>query len=401
MKDEQLSEEGNAFYRHIAQTSEAPLGLEIDSAHGVWFRTRDGRKILDFISGIAVSTLGHGHPDVVRAVQDQASRHMHVMVYGEFIQYPQSAFAQRITSLLPDALDRIYFVNSGTEANEAALKLAKKFTGRHHFVAFRQGYHGDTQGALSVTGREVYRQPFEPLLPGVQFYDFNDPSMVEKITPEVAAVIMEPIQGEGGIIAADSDWLQRVRTRCTEVGALLIFDEIQSGFGRTGTFFVFEQYDVIPDVLTMAKAMGGGMPLGGLASSSDIFSVFMCDPPLNHVTTFGGHPVSCAAGDAALGVLIREGLMERASVIEHLARETLQGNGIVEVRGRGAMLGLQLTDVDITRKTVSCCLNEFGILLGWTLHSNTLIRLAPPLTIDQELLEQTLVNIRDTVGRFA
>ena len=391
----------DAFYRHVAQTSDAPMGLEIESADGVFLRTNDGREIIDFISGIAVSSLGHGHPEVVRAVQEQAARHMHVMVYGEFIQRPQSALAARLASLLPASLDRIYFVNSGTEANEAALKLAKKHTGRHRFVAFRDGYHGDTQGSLSVTGRDVYRTPYEPLLPEVTFCDFNDPAVTELITGDVAAVILEPIQGEGGIIASDPQWLAAVRKRCTETGTMLIFDEIQSGFGRTGRLFAFEHYGVVPDILTMAKAMGGGMPLGGLASSSDIFRAFMFDPPLNHVTTFGGHPVSCAAADAALNVLVRDGLMERAPEIERMAREILRGKGIVEVRGRGAMLGLQLTDAETTRKAVTHCLEEHGILLGWTLHSNTLVRLAPPLIIDRTLLEQTLLSIRDAVALAA
>ena len=390
----------DAFYRHVAQTSDAPMGLEIESADGVFLRTNDGREIIDFISGIAVSSLGHGHPEVVRAVQEQAARHMHVMVYGEFIQRPQSALAARLASLLPASLDRIYFVNSGTEANEAALKLAKKHTGRHRFVAFRDGYHGDTQGSLSVTGRDVYRTPYEPLLPEVTFCDFNDPAVTELINGDVAAVILEPIQGEGGIIASDPQWLAAVRKRCTETGTMLIFDEIQSGFGRTGRLFAFEHYGIVPDILTMAKAMGGGMPLGGLASSSDIFRAFMFDPPLNHVTTFGGHPVSCAAADAALNVLVRDGLMERAAVIERMAREILRGKGIVEVRGRGAMLGLQLTDAETTRKAVTHCLEKHGILLGWTLHSNTLVRLAPPLIIDRALLEQTLMTIRDAVAHW-
>ena len=391
----------DAFYRHVAQTSDAPMGLEITSADGVFLRTRDGREIIDFISGIAVSSLGHGHPEVVHAVQEQAARHMHVMVYGEFMQRPQTALAARLASLLPDTLDRIYFVNSGTEANEAALKLAKKHTGRHRFVAFRDGYHGDTQGSLSVTGRDVYRTPYEPLLPGVDFCGFNDPVVKELITDEVAAVIMEPIQGEGGIIPADPAWLAGIRRRCSETGTLLIFDEIQSGFGRTGRLFAFEHYGVVPDILTMAKAMGGGMPLGGLASSTRIFRAFMYDPPLNHVTTFGGHPVSCAAAEAALNVLIRDGLMERAPEIERMAREILRGTGIVEVRGRGAMLGLQLTDAETTRKAVTQCLDQHGILLGWTLHSNTLVRLAPPLVIDMTLLEQTLTTIRDAVAQAA
>ncbi len=401
MTTDPTTRESKDFYRHIAQTSDNPLGLEIEQARGVWLYTRDGRKILDFISGIAVSSLGHGHPEVVRAVQEQAARHMHVMVYGEFVQRPQSALAGRLSTVLPEQLDRVYFVNSGTEANEAALKLAKKHTGRHRFLAFRNGYHGDTQGSLSVTGRDVYRRPYEPLLPEVDFHDFNSETVLESITPEVAAVILEPIQGEGGIIPADPEWLKEIRKRCTKTGSLLIFDEIQSGFGRTGKLFAFEHYGVIPDILTMAKAMGGGMPLGGLASSTDIFKAFMFDPPLNHVTTFGGHPVSCAAADTALRVLLRDGLMERAEVIEQTTRKILHGRGIELLRGKGAMLGLQLSNVETTRKAVFYCLEEHGILLGWTLHSNTLIRLAPPLVIEQELLERTLITIRDAIARYA
>ena len=398
---DQPSPEKKAFLRHVAQTSDAPMSLEIDHAKGVHFHTRDGREIIDFISGIAVSSLGHGHPEVVRAVQEQAARHMHVMVYGEFVQLPQSALAARLSSLLPDSLDRVYFVNSGTEANEAALKLAKKSTGRHRFLAFRDGYHGDTQGALSVTGRDVYRKPYEPLLPDVHFFDFNSDTVLEHITEEVAAVILEPILGEGGIIPSNQEWLLAIRRQCSETGTRLIFDEIQSGFGRTGKLFAYEHYRVTPDILTMAKAMGGGMPLGGVAASSDLFKTFMYDPPLNHVTTFGGHPVSCAAADAALRVLVRDGWMERAPIIEQAARDILRGPGIETVRGKGAMLGLQLADAGITRKTVETCLDKHGILLGWTLHSNTLIRLAPPLIIDEVLLRETLAIIRDTVTYFA
>lgn len=391
----------DAFFRHVAQTSDSPVGLEIAHAEGPWLVTREGRRILDMISGIAVSSLGHGHPEVVRAVQEQAARHMHVMVYGEFIQRPQSSLASRLAAQLPPELQRIYFVNSGTEANEAALKLAKKYTGRHEFVAFVNGYHGDTQGALSVTGRDVYRVPYEPLLPGVRFFAFNDPGVLPHITDTVAAVIMEPVQGEGGIIPADAAWLNQLRSRCHETGTLLIFDEIQSGFGRTGRLFAFEHYGVTPDILTMAKAMGGGMPLGGLASSTEIFEAFKFDPPLNHVTTFGGHPVSCAAADAALRVLLEEGLMERAARTEQRAREILQGPGIVELRGKGAMLGLQLTDRECTRKAVEACLHEHNMLLGWTLHSNTLVRIAPPLIMEQSVLDGALETIRDTVARFA
>ncbi|MEX0773646.1 MAG: aspartate aminotransferase family protein [Balneolales bacterium] len=387
----------NSFYNHIAQTSEGPMGLEISHAKGPFLYTTDDRRFVDFISGIAVSSLGHGHPDVIKAVKEQVERHMHVMVYGEFIQKPQADLAELITANLPQDLDRIYFTNSGTEANEGALKLAKKYTGRTQFLAFNNSYHGDTHGSLSVTGRKVYRDPYLPLLPDVEFADFNQNSALGQITRKTAAVIMEPIQGEGGIIPAEGAWLKAIRQRCDEMGALLIFDEIQSGFGRTGTFFVFEHYGVVPDILSMAKAMGGGMPLGGFAASSEIFEVFKNEPPLNHVTTFGGHPVSCAAALASLNVLLNDNLMERANHIEERAKAILQHKAIVDLRGKGAMLGLQLQTVEQTQKVVERC-HEKGILLGWTLHSNTLIRLAPPLTIPDDLLVEVLETIQTSVS---
>lgn len=384
------------FFRHIAQTSDAPIGLEISHANGPFLYTTDGRRFVDFISGIAVSSLGHGHPRVVKAVQEQAARHMHVMVYGEFIQKPQSELAGLLAAQLPEKLQRIYFVNSGTEANEGALKLAKKATGRSKMVAFRNSYHGDTHGSLSVTGRDVYRDPYLPLLPDVHFLQFNDSTDLDVIDESTACVIMEPIQGEGGIIPAHPGWIKQVRQRCDETGALLIFDEIQSGFGRTGSLFAFEHYGVVPDILTMAKAMGGGMPLGAFASSDTIFRAFMFDPPLNHVTTFGGHPVSCAAAHASLQVLLDENLTSRARIIENTVKSKLISDNIVEVRGKGAMLGLQLHTYDQTRQVVEKCFAR-EILLGWTLHSNTLIRIAPPLTISDEDLNTTLDVIAEVI----
>lgn len=389
-----------AFLRHIAQTSDAPIGLEIDRAEGPFLYTTDGRRITDFISGIAVSSLGHGHPEVVEAVREQAGRHMHVMVYGEFIQRPQSSFAALLAAQLPESLQRIYFTNSGTEANEGALKLAKKHTGRSRMVAFRNSYHGDSHGSLSVTGRDVYRDPFLPLLPDVHFGEFNDPAAIALITPETACVILEPIQGEGGIRPAEPAWLASVRQACDNTGALLIFDEIQSGFGRTGRLFAFMEHGIVPDILTIAKSMGGGMPLGGFAASDAVFAAFRDNPPLNHVTTFGGHPVSCAAAHAALTVLLRDGWMRRAPVIEAKIRQALGSlPGVVQIRGRGAMLGLQLGSFEQTQAFVEGCFSE-GILLGWTLHSNTLVRMAPPLTIPDEVLDATLDVMRSQMMAF-
>ncbi|MCC5940355.1 MAG: aspartate aminotransferase family protein [Balneolaceae bacterium] len=376
------------------------MGIEIESAEGCFIYTKNGERYTDLISGIAVSSLGHRHPEVIRAIQQQLEKHLHVMVYGEFIQEPQSRFAERLCKQLPESLDRVYFVNSGTEAIEGALKLAKKFTGRSKFVAFQNSYHGDTHGSLSVTGRNVYRDPYEPLLPNVHFLNFNRFERLDTIDSETAAVILEPIQGEGGVIPADSAWLKEIRKRCNEAGTLLIFDEIQTGFFRTGSLFAFQHYGVMPDILCLAKAMGGGMPMGAFVSSTEIFEVFKHDPPLNHVTTFGGHPVCCAAADANLRVLLSENFSERAKTIEKIARLILQGNGINEVRGRGAMLGLQLRDSKLTQEVVSECFKQ-GIILGWTLHSNSLIRIAPPLIIEQTLLKESLHIIAEAIRKFA
>ena len=398
--DDKSSDNRSSFYQHIAQTSDAPIGLEVERAEGPFIYTTGGKQYVDFISGIAVSSLGHRHPAVVEAIKRQVDRHLHIMVYGEFIQEPQVSCAELLVAQLPDSLDRVYFVNSGTEANEGALKLAKKHTGRHKLIGFRHGYHGDTHGSLSVTGRDVYREPYRPLLPEVYFADFNSSEALDLIDPETAAVIMEPIQGEGGIIPADKKWLTALRRRCNETGALLIFDEIQTGFYRTGSLFAFQHYGVVPDILCLAKAMGGGMPIGAFVSSSDIFTSFMHDPPLNHVTTFGGHPVSCAAARATLEELLKGDFGARARAIEQTAREILAAEGIVEIRGRGAMLGMELRSRDLTKKVVGDCLSH-GIILGWTLHSDTLVRLAPPLIIDNELLRDTLVQIRDSVEAFS
>lgn len=389
----------DSFYRHVAQTSDEPMGLEVDYAEGPYIYTTDGKKYIDFISGIAVSSLGHRHPKVIEAIRKQIDKHLHVMVYGEFIQKPQSQFAELLTSHLHESLDRVYFVNSGTEANEASLKLAKKYTGRSGFIAFNNGYHGDTHGSLSITGRKVYQEPYQPLLPNVHFEDYNSQSAINAIDEETAAVILEPIQGEGGIIPADYEWVRQLRKRCNETGTLLIFDEIQTGFYRTGTLFAYEYYEVVPDILTMAKAMAGGMPMGALASGSSIFEVFKKDPPLNHVTTFGGHPVSCAAAYANLETMLDMDCRGKASEIESAARELLEGPGIKEVRGKGAMLGLEVESEDLAARIVEQLKNK-GIILGWTLHSQTLIRLAPPLIIEIPLLKQTFSTIQETIAKL-
>ncbi len=386
------------FTRHIAWTSNSPMGLSVERAEGTFLHLTDGRKIIDLISGIAVSSLGHGHPDVVSAVQEQAARHMHVMVYGEFEQEPQSALAGLLASQLPERLSTVYFTMTGTEANEGALKLSKKFTGRQRMVAFENSYHGDTHGSLSVTGRAVYRDPFLPLLPEVTFLPFNDLEALKEIDSTVACVITEPIQGEGGVRVASKKWLQALQHRCRSTGALLIFDEIQTGMGRTGDLFAFQGFDVEPDIMTVAKAFGGGMPLGGFISRPEIMSCLRENPPLSHVTTFGGHPVSCAAGYAALQVMLAEDLPSRAREIGQRVRSALDVPSVVELRGKGAMLGLQLADATTTARVVSMAL-EAGVLLGWTLHSDSLIRIAPPLNIPWGVLDEAMTVIREALSK--
>lgn len=384
----------DAFARHVAWTSDAPLGLVVERAEGPFLYLEGGRRLIDFISGIAVSSLGHRHPRVVEAIRAQVERHLHVMVYGEFVQAPQVALAALLAAQLPPALAVAYFTMSGTEANEGALKLAKKYTGRARLVAFDRSYHGDTHGSLSVTGRAVYRDPFLPLLPGVTFLPFDDVAALEAIDETVAAVITEPIQGEGGIRVPSEAWMRRLRARCTEAGALLIFDEIQTGMGRTGTLYAFEGFGVVPDVLTTAKAFGGGMPLGAFVSSPAVMATLRRDPPLSHVTTFGGHPVSCAAGHAALQALLDERLPARAHAVGDRVRRALEGHSLVrEVRGRGAMLGMELVDAALTARVVARCLDA-GVLLGWTLHADTLVRLAPPLNIPFDVLDEALDLVR-------
>jgi acetylornithine/succinyldiaminopimelate/putrescine aminotransferase len=390
----------HAFRSHIAWTSDSPIGLAVETADGPFLHLADGRRIIDLISGIAVSSVGHRHPRVVEAIRRQLDRHLHVMVYGEFVLRPQVEFAELLARQLPPSLQVVYFTMSGTEANEGALKLAKKYTGRTGLVAFERSYHGDSHGSLSVTGRHVYRAPYEPLLPDVRFLPFDDVSALGAISSDAACVIVEPIQGEGGVRVPSDDWMRRLRDRCTEVGAILIFDEIQTGFGRTGTLFGFQGFGVEPDVITFAKAMGGGMPLGAFVSSAKIMSTLRRDPPLSHVTTFGGHPVSCAAAHAALEVILEERLPERAREIGERVRRGLAHRKVREIRGRGAMLGLDLPDRETTRSFVTACLDG-GVLLGWTLHSDTLVRVAPPLNIPFEVLEAALAVMRSALDEVA
>jgi acetylornithine/N-succinyldiaminopimelate aminotransferase len=390
------------FLRHVCQTSAAPLGLEVARAEGCWIETTDGRRYLDFLAGIGVAGVGHAHPAVVAAIREQAGQYLHAMVYGEYVLAPQARLAERLGALAPDPLSVVYFTNSGTEANEGALKLAKKVTGRCRLVAFQGSYHGDSHGSLSVTGREVYRRPFEPLLPGVTFLPFDEPAALEAIDEQVAGVIVEPIQGEGGVRVPGPEFLPTLRRRCDVAGALLIFDEVQTGMGRTGALFAGEQWGVVPDVLVLAKAVGGGMPLGAFIGAPEVMKTLSEDPPLSHVTTFGGHPVCCAAGLAALEALLSEGLIARAAATGERLRAGLRTMGerlgsVTDVRGRGLLIGLELADGALTERFAALCLAR-GLIVGWTLHTNRVIRLAPPLVLSEAELEQGLAIMAEALA---
>ncbi|MCS7081475.1 MAG: aspartate aminotransferase family protein [Bacteroidetes bacterium] len=373
------------------------MGLEVECAEGVWIQTTDGRRFIDLIAGISVSTLGHRHPRVLEAIERQLARHLHVMVYGEFIIESQVRLASTLAAHLAERLNCVYFTNSGAEAVEGALKLARKRTGRALWVCLEGAYHGDTLGALSVCGWERYRVPFKPLLQSktIQPNNFKDLTQIDR---SVAAVIAEPIQAEAGMRALDPEWLKAVRERCDEVGALLIFDEIQTGLGRTGTLFAYEHYGVIPDILCLAKALGGGMPLGAFVADRELMWTLAHDPPLSHITTFGGHPVSCAAGLAALQVLIEERLWERARWIEQTTRRFLESHPAVqEIRGRGALLGIVLRDQEGARRAVRKAL-QAGLIIGGTLHTDNVLRIAPPLIISEEELTTALRILQDVLA---
>ena len=380
------------FLLNTAQTSTSPRLLEIERAEGMYLYDYDGKSYMDLVSGFAVSNTGHRNAKVVQAIKDQADKYLHLTVYGEFIQSPQVKFASKLSSILPDSLNSVYFVNSGAEATEGAMKLAKRFTGRSEIIACKNSYHGSTLGALSVMGNEHYKQAYRPLLPGIRFIEFNNYIDLDFISSESAAVIVETIQGEAGVRVPDMNYMQRLRKRCNETGTLLILDEIQTGFGRTGTLFAFEHFNIHPDILLLAKGMGGGMPIGAFISSHEIMSVLKENPILGHITTFGGHPVSCAAGLANLEVIIEEELVKDVSVKESLFRKHLQHPEIKEVRGMGLMLCIQLSSFEQVENVSRRCV-ENGIIIDWFLHCDTAMRIAPPLIITDNEIQKACATI--------
>lgn len=382
------------FLTYLCQTSPEPLGLEIDRAQGIYLFTRDGRRYIDFISGIGVANIGHGHPKVLAAIQAQMQKHLHVMVYGEYVQESQVKFGRRLAELAPVQDGAVFFCNSGAEAIEGALKTARKFSGRKKYVAFVGGYHGDTFGALSAMSSNYYRRPFEPLLENVEFIPFDDQSALKKIDEQTAAVLFEPVQGEAGVRIPAPEFLPALRRRCDEIGALMIADEVMTGFGRTGKLFACEHWQIQPDIVCLAKALGGGLPLGAFIGRREIMQTLSHDPPLAHVTTFGGHPLSCAAGLAALEVLLEE-QMSAASArngrrfCDELRRISQNLESIKEVRGLGSFFAIEFNSEEATQQFVRNC-RETGLIIGWTLHHTTVVRAAPPLCMNDQEVEESL-----------
>lgn len=357
--------------------------LEIVRAEGIYMYGPDNKKYIDLISGVSVSNTGHCHPKVVEAVKTQMDLYMHLMVYGEFIQNPQVQYAERLTELLPRELSSCYFVNSGSEAVEGAIKLAKRYTGKSRIIYFKNSYHGSTHGALSVQGSEIYKNAFRPLLPDTFEAIFNDERSLDIIDRKTACVIVEPVQGEAGIIFPENDFLLKIRDRCNNTGALLIFDEIQTGFGRLGHMFAIDRFQVIPDILLLAKALGGGMPLGAFLSSSEIMSSLVTNPSLGHITTFGGHPVCCAAGLASLNVIIEENLAKRSKAKSGIFKNELRHPLISEVRGEGLFLAVQLTD-PVYIPYIIAHAPDYGLVLDYFLFCADSFRIAPPLIISED-----------------
>lgn len=375
------------FFTYQAQTSPHPLSLEISHAKGSYVFDTNHKKYLDFIAGVSANTLGHNHPKVSEAIKNQVDAYMHVMVYGEFIQQPQVDLCKALAATIPTKNCAVYLTNSGTEATEGALKLAKRFTGKSEVIAAKNSYHGNTQGAMSVCGAEAQNRAFRPLVPGVKFVEFNNEIDLEKITTKTAAVILETIQGGAGFIEPTNNYLQKVKAKCNEVGALLILDEIQTGIGRTGTFWGFENYNVVPDIIVTGKGLGGGMPIGAFIASQEIMNCLKDNPKLGHITTFGGHPVIAAAGLATITKLNNSDLIKETLRKEKLIRKHLQHAAIKEIRGKGLMLAAMVETPEIASQIILKCL-EKGLLLFWLLFEGKAIRITPPLTIsDDELLK--------------
>ena len=375
------------FFQHLAQTSEAPLALEIEKAEGIYLFDKNGKSYIDLISGISVSNTGHRHPKVVAAIKKQLDNYMHLMVYGEYIQTPQVRLATMLSEILPESLNSTYFVNSGSEATEGALKLAKRYTGRGEIIAFKNAYHGSTHGSLSVMGNEYFKQAFRPLLPDIRFIEYNNQNDLNIISKKTACVIAESVQGEAGVIVPDIAYMKALREKCSDNGALLILDEVQTGLGRTGKMFGFENYEIVPDIITLAKGFGGGMPLGAFVSSKKIMDSLSNNPVLGHITTFGGHPVSCAAAIANLEVIKKEKLVEQVAEKEKLFKKYLKHPSIISFRNKGLLMALEFADDKTNFAIINKCIDK-GVIVDWFLFAPNCMRIAPPLIISNDEIKK-------------
>jgi len=383
----------DSFYKHIAQTSDAPIAIEVERAEGVHFYDRTGKKYLDLIAGISVCNMGHSHPVIINAVKEQLDKYMHVMVYGELIQQPQVELAEKLCSFLPDSLNSVFFVNSGSEAVEGALKLAKRYTGRTEIIHFHNAYHGSSHGAMSVMGNETYKNAFQPLLPNTKAIYFGVEEDLQEITEKTAAIIVELIQGEAGVRIASAEYWQKLKQRCEETRTLLIADEIQTGLGRTGKLFAFEHYNITPDILLLGKAFGGGMPLGAFIADKKIMNVLTHNPVLGHITTFGGHPVCCAAGLAHLNLITENEMWKNAEAIGEKMEAILWKIPLVkEIRRKGLMIAVDFLDKETNFNTLHSFI-EKGLFSDWFLWCDTAMRIAPPLIFsDDDCIEMARCN---------
>lgn len=382
------------FLHHIAQTSPSPLGIEIANAKEATLVDMSGKEYIDLIGGISVANVGHRHPKVIEAIKQQLDAYLHVMVYGEFIETPQVQYAKLLTDHLIPSLNAVYFTNSGAEATEGAMKLAKRFTNRSMIIAFNRSYHGSTQGALSIIGDEYWRNSFRPLLPGILHFDYNSNEVLDAITEDTACVILETVQGEAGVIAPVKEWIQSIRKKCTDTGALLILDEIQAGFGRTGMLWGFQNFEIAPDVLLLGKALGGGMPLGAFISDKKIMTALSDNPVLGHITTFGGHPVCCAAGMASLRALLDEKMIDQVARKQSVFKSLLIHKEIKAVRAVGLWMALEFESFEANKRVIDACIAN-GVLTDWFLFASNCLRISPPLMISEKQIERacrTIVN---------
>ena len=374
------------FFQHVAQTSESPLAIHIKKAAGSKLWDDEGNEYIDLIAGISVCNIGHRHKDVVNAIKEQTDQYLHVLVYGEMIESPQVQYAQLLAEHLPSSLNSVYFTNSGAEAVEGAMKLAKRATGRTDIISFTKSYHGSTQGALSLMGDEYWRNPFRPLLPSIFHYEYNTYDVFDNINEHTACVVMETIQAERGVYSPSVAWMQAVKKRCTETGTLLILDEIQVGFGRSGSLWGFEHYEIVPDILLLGKALGGGMPLGAFIADKKLMNNLTHDPVLGHITTFGGHPVCCAAGWAAFKVLLKKDIVSKVAKKEKLFHKLLQHPAIKEIRSAGLLIAVEFPDEAFTKRIIDYCVKN-GVLTDWFLFAPQCMRIAPPLNISSKEIE--------------